>query len=113
MTGWEGNIDTETCVKGGWAHNLLCANRWITPPHVQHLRRQPETEHWSTVCVGVGRCQGSACSIASHPAPSAWPVRDQNSSHFGPRPAGLLAVLESDRELNGRWYDFAGREVPW
>ncbi|KAL4440648.1 hypothetical protein ABPG77_000357 [Micractinium sp. CCAP 211/92] len=26
---------------------------------------------------------------------------------------GLLAVLESDRELNGRWYDFAGKEVPW
>lgn len=26
---------------------------------------------------------------------------------------GLLAVLESDRQLNGRWYDFAGKEVPW
>lgn len=27
--------------------------------------------------------------------------------------SGMLAVLESDRELNGRWYDFAGKEIPW
>ncbi|CAG9466601.1 unnamed protein product [Pedinophyceae sp. YPF-701] len=27
--------------------------------------------------------------------------------------SGLISVLESDRELNGRWYDFAGKEIPW
>ena len=27
--------------------------------------------------------------------------------------SGLLAVIESDRELNGRWYDFAGKEIPF
>lgn len=31
--------------------------------------------------------------------------------------AGLLEVLESGlagkRKLNGRWYDYAGKELPW
>lgn len=27
--------------------------------------------------------------------------------------AGMLGVLESGRELNGQWYDFAGKEIPW
>lgn len=27
--------------------------------------------------------------------------------------AGLLAVLESDRELNGRWWAWDGKEIPW
>lgn len=27
--------------------------------------------------------------------------------------AGLLAVLEGDKELGGKWYDFKGQEVPW
>ncbi|PRW55919.1 hypothetical protein C2E21_5144 [Chlorella sorokiniana] len=26
---------------------------------------------------------------------------------------GLLAVLESDRELNGKWYAFDGKVIPW
>lgn len=27
--------------------------------------------------------------------------------------SGMLAVLEGSLPLNGRWYDFAGREIPW
>lgn len=27
--------------------------------------------------------------------------------------AGLLGVLEGDKELNGRWYDYSGKVVPW
>lgn len=27
--------------------------------------------------------------------------------------AGLLGVLESGKELNGHWYDFQGKEIPW
>jgi len=27
--------------------------------------------------------------------------------------AGLISVLESGRPLNGHWYDFAGKEIPW
>jgi hypothetical protein len=27
--------------------------------------------------------------------------------------AGLLAVLDSGRELNGRWYDYAGKDIKW
>lgn len=27
--------------------------------------------------------------------------------------AGMLAVLESSLPLNGRWYDYTGRELPW
>eukprot|EP01024_Parvocaulis_polyphysoides_P037225 TRINITY_DN33139_c0_g1_i1.p1 TRINITY_DN33139_c0_g1~~TRINITY_DN33139_c0_g1_i1.p1 ORF type:complete len:259 (+),score=33.83 TRINITY_DN33139_c0_g1_i1:77-778(+) len=26
---------------------------------------------------------------------------------------GMLDVLESDRKLNGCWYDYAGKEIPW
>ena len=26
---------------------------------------------------------------------------------------GLMAVLESGRELNGRWFDYAGKEIAW
>lgn len=26
---------------------------------------------------------------------------------------GLLGVLEGDKELNGRWYDYSGKVVPW
>ena len=26
---------------------------------------------------------------------------------------GLLAVLDSERELNGRWFDYKFEEVPW
>lgn len=27
--------------------------------------------------------------------------------------SGMLAVLESGRPLNGKWYDFAGKEISW
>ena len=27
--------------------------------------------------------------------------------------AGLISVLESGRPLNGNWYDFAVKEIPW
>ena len=27
--------------------------------------------------------------------------------------AGLISVLESERPLNGHWYDYAGKEIPW
>lgn len=27
--------------------------------------------------------------------------------------AGLLGVLESDKPLQGHWYDYAGKEIPW
>jgi hypothetical protein len=27
--------------------------------------------------------------------------------------AGLLGVLESGKPLNSKWYDFAGRQIPW
>jgi hypothetical protein len=27
--------------------------------------------------------------------------------------SGMLSVLESGSPLNGKWYDFAGKEVPW
>ena len=27
--------------------------------------------------------------------------------------SGLVAVLESGKPLNGRWYDFKGEEIPW
>ena len=26
---------------------------------------------------------------------------------------GLIGVLESGRPLNGKWYDFAGKAIPW
>jgi hypothetical protein len=26
---------------------------------------------------------------------------------------GMLGVLESGKPLNGKWYDFAGKEIPW
>jgi hypothetical protein len=26
---------------------------------------------------------------------------------------GLLRVLESDLPLNGRWYDYSGKEMKW
>jgi hypothetical protein len=27
--------------------------------------------------------------------------------------AGMLAVLESSKPLNGEWYDFKGEKIPW
>ncbi len=27
--------------------------------------------------------------------------------------AGMLAVLEGGAPLNGRWWDYAGKEIPW
>jgi hypothetical protein len=27
--------------------------------------------------------------------------------------AGMIAVLESSRQLNGCWYDYKGLEIPW
>jgi hypothetical protein len=27
--------------------------------------------------------------------------------------AGMIGVLEGDKPLNGCWYDFAGKEIPW
>jgi hypothetical protein len=27
--------------------------------------------------------------------------------------SGMLSVLDSGRPLNGRWYDFTGKEIPW
>jgi hypothetical protein len=27
--------------------------------------------------------------------------------------AGMLGVLESNKPLNGEWYDFKGEKIPW
>lgn len=42
-----------------------------------------------------------------------WTTADSSATLCALPVAGLLAVLESDRQLNGRWYAFDGKEVPW
>ena len=96
MTAWHGNIDTATCVEGaagrggagqGSGAGLQAGSGGGRQLNLRQLRRR-----------------GTLCELAQAPSPNS------TTRHTL---AGLLAVLESDRELNGRWYAWDGKEVPW
>ena len=44
--------------------------------------------------------------------PHAFPA-DMDGDVTAQSVSGLISVLESDRPLNGRWYDYKGEEIPW
>lgn len=97
MTSWEGNIDTQTCVKGEGAGRGAGVCGMPGPL----LRRH-------AALPGCATCSFCVCH-----AEQRWTTSVSSATLCALPGAGLLAVLESDRQLNGKWYAFDGKEVPW
>ena len=97
------------------SHGLAC---WAAAKSALACWRSSSRRYAQTLpdalCSAVVCCAVLCCAvldkhgtITAH-RPAAYPIRFTLTP-----PAGLLAVLESDRELNGKWYAFDGKEVPW
>lgn len=64
--------------------------------------------------LSIDLAEEGVVSTLLHPG---WVMTDMGGEKAPTTPedsvAGMIAVLESDKDLQGTWHDFTGKAIPW
>lgn len=103
---------------------LTCLTTTTAPGQCDTVTPQPPAVHTSSHNLMLSAASttetspwlaGHCCSLS---ASAAGYVRTRMTDQQGlinvdESVSGMLAVLEGDKPLNGHWYAFDGKEIPW
>ena len=75
-------------------------------------------DRWASAAIEIGRSHKQAVVVALHPGTVATPFTDAYPGHRKVSPdvaaENLLRVIDGlTPEASGRFFDWAGKEVPW